>query len=276
MAGLPPEHQRIIRTVWNAVTDLQTAIPLLKGQIDTNKTAINSATAASTNTTTSSETVIVSGSTIGLVNNQVGVTSYSTMPSDYGSFILFSDASPVAVTLSTLGSGGGIVLPFFCYLINEGVGLVTATPADGTISYPNNLAAANMPISQGEAALIIYDGANFTGIILPVSPEDLAVIAHQFVTGYNNVTGAFSTAQPAFSDLSGQINPSTQMPASGVTAGSYTLASLTVDAEGLVTAASNGPTGLSVTITTAQLTPTGTQGSQTFTNGVLTAQVPAT
>jgi hypothetical protein len=34
--------------------------------------------------------------------------------------------------------------------------------------------------------------------------------------------------------------------------------------------------GLTVTITTAALTPTGTQGSQTFTNGVLTAQVQAT
>jgi len=34
--------------------------------------------------------------------------------------------------------------------------------------------------------------------------------------------------------------------------------------------------GLSVTITTAELTTGGTQGSMTFTNGVLTAQVQAT
>ncbi len=34
--------------------------------------------------------------------------------------------------------------------------------------------------------------------------------------------------------------------------------------------------GLSVTITTAQLTTGGTKGSMTFTNGVLTAQTPAT
>jgi len=49
-----------------------------------------------------------------------------------------------------------------------------------------------------------------------------------------------------------------------------------VNAEGLVTAASNGPTGLSVTITTAALTIGGTQGSQTYVDGVLTAQVQAT
>jgi hypothetical protein len=36
------------------------------------------------------------------------------------------------------------------------------------------------------------------------------------------------------------------------------------------------PTGLSVTITTAKLTPTGTNGSMTFTNGILTAQTQAT
>jgi hypothetical protein len=34
--------------------------------------------------------------------------------------------------------------------------------------------------------------------------------------------------------------------------------------------------GLSVTITTAKLTPTGSNGSMTFTNGLLTAQTPAT
>jgi hypothetical protein len=36
------------------------------------------------------------------------------------------------------------------------------------------------------------------------------------------------------------------------------------------------PNGLSVTITTAALTGGGTQGSQTFVNGILTAQVQAT
>jgi len=36
------------------------------------------------------------------------------------------------------------------------------------------------------------------------------------------------------------------------------------------------PTGLSVTITTAKLTSGGTNGSMTFTNGILTAQTQAT
>lgn len=36
------------------------------------------------------------------------------------------------------------------------------------------------------------------------------------------------------------------------------------------------PTGVSATITTAKLTPGGTDGSMTFTNGILTSQTPAT
>ena len=39
---------------------------------------------------------------------------------------------------------------------------------------------------------------------------------------------------------------------------------------------SGTPTGLSVTITTAKLTPTGTNGSMTFINGILTSQTQAT
>ena len=56
------------------------------------------------------------------------------------------------------------------------------------------------------------------------------------------------------------------------------------DITGLATVAHTGaysdltgtPTGLSVTITTAKLTPTGTNGSMTFTNGILTSQTQAT
>ena len=56
------------------------------------------------------------------------------------------------------------------------------------------------------------------------------------------------------------------------------------DISGLATVAHTGayldlsgtPTGLSVTITTAKLTTLGTNGSMTFTNGILTSQTQAT
>lgn len=95
--------------------------------------------------------------------------------------------------------------------------------------------------------------------------------AHEWLSSYDATTAAFTLSQPGFTDLSGQIAPSTQMPASGVTAGSYTPSSITVDAEGLVTTASNGPTGVSGTVMLAPLTPSGSQGSLTVTDGIITA-----
>lgn len=125
--------------------------------------------------------------------------------------------------------------------------------------------------SVGET--IEFNGAAW---VLAKIAQTLGAAAHQWLKSYDASTGQFTQSQPAFADLSGQINPATQQPASGVAAGAYSLASVTVDAAGRVTAAANGPAGLSVTITTAKLTTLGANGSMTFTNGVLTAQVQAT
>lgn len=76
--------------------------------------------------------------------------------------------------------------------------------------------------------------------------ESNTVVAHEFLTAISN-TGAPTLAQPAFGDISGTLTTA-QLPASG----------------------------LSVTIATAKLTVGGTNGSMTFTNGLLTAQVAAT
>ncbi len=145
----------------------------------------------------------------------------------------------------------------------------TGSPlAGGKVAYAAMVAAGP---ALGE--ILVYDGTHF----LPHPKANTkAPISNQFLQSYDDATGNFTQAQPALSGLSGTINPGTQLPASGVTPGSYTLASLTVSAEGLVSAAANGPAGLSVTIVTAQLTTLGTQGSMTFVSGVLTAQTPAT
>lgn len=78
---------------------------------------------------------------------------------------------------------------------------------------------------------------------------------------------------------SGGATPAISLNDTAVTPGSYTFASLTVDAKGRLTAASSGSPlagGINATITTAKLTALGTDGSMTFTNGLLTAQTPAT
>jgi len=186
-------------------------------------------------------------SNVGLVNNQTGSTAYTTQPGDNGSILILSDASPIALTLA---SGG---IPYFLIIANLGAGLATLTPAappsgTSTISYASNPAASSMPLPSGRFCAVGFDGNNWFGALdLFVLPQSFALTTHEFLNSYDASTGLFTAAQPDFTDISGQITTS-QLPASG----------------------------LSVTITTAALTGLGTQGSMTFTNGILTAQTPAT
>lgn len=80
-----------------------------------------------------------------------------------------------------------------------------------------------------------------------VIPGNAPAVSSEWINSYDSSSGVFGQSQPAFSDISGQITTA-QLPS----------------------------TGLSVTIVTAALTVGGTQGSQTFTDGILTAQTPAT
>lgn len=80
-----------------------------------------------------------------------------------------------------------------------------------------------------------------------VLPGNTPAVTSQWLNSYDSSNGMFGQSQPAFSDISGQIT-SAQLPSSG----------------------------LSVTIVTAALTIAGTQGSQTFVNGLLVGQVQAT
>jgi len=198
------------------------------------------------------------------VNNQSGVTSYATVSGDDGALIVFSDASPVAVSLTTQTP------PWSCFIANQGAGTVTLTPNTGTIN-----GAATLTILSGYWALVAFDSVNWWAATLPIVPVTFTAVAHEFLTAYNAATGAFSAAQPVFTDISGvatvaQGGTGTATP--GLVAGT----NVTITGSWPDQTVKSSTTGLSVTITTAKLTTLGANGSLTFTNGLLVSQVAAT
>src|ERR1700722_8113872 len=259
IANLPHEHQEVLTSAFNALTDLYTANKVNAQKISELKSNTTTAAATTENVNTTSEnTTVITQNTVGFVSSQIGITSYATQQSDYASFVLFGDSSAVAVNLTT---GTAITVPWYCVAINFGSSTVTFTPASGTISYGTTSAAGSMSLLAGYFAIISYDGTSFWAAALPLVPTTFASVANEFLTGYNATSATFSAAHPSFANLSGTATAA-QVPA---------LSALT----GQITEAQLPSAGLSVTITTAALTGGGTQGSMTFTNGLLTASTPA-
>lgn len=142
-----------------------------------------------TNTTTTSvEELVLSGSSgnssstaqPGIpVSNQSGVTSYTMQSGDNGALVVFSDASPVAVSLPIQTT------PYGFYVANLGAGTVTLTPASGTISYPGSSSAASISIPSGYLAIAAFDGTNWWAVAVGSSGS-------AGVTSLNSLTGSLS------------------------------------------------------------------------------------
>ena len=253
-SDVPSNVRRHLQLIYQKLGNHTQAFSLLSAR---------SAGSTTTNTTVQESITTGGGSTPGSaagipVNNQSGVTSYSTTIFDNGGLLVLSDASPVAVTLVPY------VTPYGLFVANQGSGTVTLTPASGTISYAGNPGASSMAILANYCAMVAYDGTNWWAWTEtePIVPVTFGAVAHEWLNSYNAATGAFTATQPAFSDISG-VATVAQVPA---------LSSLT----GQITTSQLPASGLSLTITTAKLTTGGTQGSMTYTNGILTAQVAAT
>lgn len=159
----------------------------------------------------------------------------------------------IAATATVQGRAGTIAAA----LSNiTAAGLIRAPSLTGVVPAVNLPAA--IPTAQGAVQLPPGAGTNVLGTaaLQNVGAFDAAgaaaaaqAAAEAFSANGSNISSGTVPAAnlPAISTLSGRIATG-QLPASG----------------------------LSVTITTAKLTTGGTQGSMTFTNGILTAQTQAT
>jgi hypothetical protein len=118
-----PEVQEAIRNInhairysFNGVTDLQSAIPVLKASIPEASTA--GATGAAT------------GNVIGATNDQTGQTAYTVQNSDYGALVVVNHGGGVAVGLNAL-----VKRPYYSRIkVDSGSGSATFTPTQGTIN----------------------------------------------------------------------------------------------------------------------------------------------
>lgn len=125
----------------------------------------------------------------------------------------------------------------------------------------NAIAAASNAgnITSGTLTNAVIPPPGSVGVIGGV--KAIAPAASHFITSIDT-GGNPVTAQPNFTDLAGSASTA-QVPALSAISGQITTAQLPAS-------------GLTVVIVTAQLTGPGSQGSMTFTNGILTAQTPAT
>jgi hypothetical protein len=150
-------HESVVSAIQshdNSITDLNQAIAVQAGQIAALKTPSTTTSGGATSTTTQVSTENVTNVTViggGAVNDQSGVTAYVTTQNDNGDAIIFSDASAIALTLNS-----GVTIPWYCFILNQGAGTVTATPQQGTINGNSTLA-----IMGGSWLTIFFDGTNF-------------------------------------------------------------------------------------------------------------------
>lgn len=144
----------------------------------------------------------------------------------------------IGITLQNIDTNGEIMGPGIDFVrpyLNKNTNNIadgTGNPlAGGKTAYSALVASAP---SAGQ--LLAYSGSAWAPQNPPVLAGNTPAVAHQWLNGYNNVTGVFTLAQPSYSDLTGT------------------------------------PTGASGTITIPAITAgTGTQGSITVVNGIITA-----
>lgn len=174
------------------------------------------------------------------------------------------------------GSGVGIV-----QIGNGGTGLGT-TPSNGQLLIGNGtgyslntlFAGTGISIANGSGAISIAN----SGVLSIVAGTGISVSS---ATGNVTVTSAAVTSVSGTGTVNGITLTGTVTSAGSLTlGGTLSGVSLTSQVSGILPIANGGTgtstAGVTATIATAKLTEVGSDGSMTFTNGLLTAQTAAT
>lgn len=219
--GVDPKVATAIRWTFNGLTNHEQAFAQLKQQISSLQTPAASTSSTSTNVTQTEETIIIQPGTVtsGAVNNQTGETAYTVQQSDNGGIVILDDAGAIAVTLNTV-----LNTPYYTTLSNQGTGSATLTPSSGLIN-----GSATLTLGAGQFVTLFLDGTNWWADAPGGGGGGGSITG---VTAGTGLTGGGTTGTVTLA-----------IAATAVTPGSYTSTNLTVNAEGQITAASNGSGG---------------------------------
>ncbi len=191
-----------------------------------------------------------------------------------------------AATTPTPASSSSTVFTSGVTSFNTQTGAVIYFPPLGTVSNQSGLTTYTIAGTDAGALIVLDDASAIAVTLSTMSPPWFCFVFNSGVgtatltpstgTVNGNATLTLATGQGAIVFFDGTnwwavttpLAPNTIAPVAGEFLTGYDAST------GIFSQAA--PTGLSVTITTAKLTTGGTEGSQVFTNGILTAQTPAT
>lgn len=168
LGTLAPEAQAAHTATFNALTDIYQALAQQKQKSSTSTTTINETVLGTTGGSggggTAGGVTSFNGGTgdviffpsLGGVNDQTGITAYTTQTLDNGAQIRIADASPITITLNY-----NVSTPYFTTITNSGTSDATIVP--DTSVFPSTInGGASLDLPAGSFATVYFDGKNWT------------------------------------------------------------------------------------------------------------------